>query len=84
MEKREGVARLRNFFLGELAVQENIKLSSWAHSGKERDNNRGMNLERKRHETVEALRTFMYSRVRNRLQFTTLNDFILDPHFMRH
>jgi len=25
----------------------------------------------------------LYSRVRNRLQFGTLNDFIFDPHFMR-
>jgi hypothetical protein len=59
MEKSEGMVRLRDFFLGELVVQENTELSSGANSGKERDNNRGMNLERKKHETVEALRTFM-------------------------
>jgi hypothetical protein len=61
MEKSEGVVRLRDFFLGELAVQENTELYSRANSGKERDNHMGIkvNLERKKYETVEALRTFM-------------------------
>jgi hypothetical protein len=58
MEKSEGVVRLRDFFLGELAVQENTELFGGANSSKERENHR-VSLERKKHETVEALRTFM-------------------------
>lgn len=58
MEKSKGVVRLRDFFLGELAAQENTELSSGANSSKEKDNHR-VSLERKKHETVKALRTFI-------------------------
>jgi len=52
---------LRDFFLGELAVQENTTFSGGVNSNDERCNYRGIevNLERKKHETVKALRTFM-------------------------
>jgi hypothetical protein len=61
MEKGEGLVRLRDFFLGELAVQENTELSGGVDSSDERCNHgmREVNLERKRHETVKALRTFI-------------------------
>jgi hypothetical protein len=59
MERGEGLVRLRDFFLGELAVQENTELSGGVSD--ERCNHGGMevNLERKKHETVKALRTLM-------------------------
>jgi hypothetical protein len=61
MERGEGLVRLRDFFLGELAVQENTELSGGVNSSDERCNHGGMevNLERKKYETVKALRTFM-------------------------
>ena len=52
------MVRLRDFFLGELIVQENIELSSRANSSKERNNYR-VSLEKKKHETIKALRTFI-------------------------
>lgn len=58
MEKAEGMLRLKDFFLEELAVQENTELFGVVNGT---ENYRGvkLNLERKKRETVEALRTFM-------------------------